>query len=103
MEIDFQYALSDEEARARLELLGTYLVNRHGIKVTWLDPNRARFSGKYLVVRIDGELTMSAGKGQFKGEDPGFLWRGRARDYIESKLAKYLDPNADPAQLPTGA
>jgi hypothetical protein len=102
MEIDFQYALSDVEARARLELLGTYLVNRHGIKVTWLDENRARFSGKYLVVRIDGELTLNSGKGQFKGEDPGFLWRGRAKDYIEKKLEKYLDPKADPAQLPTG-
>jgi hypothetical protein len=102
MEIDFQYAFSDDEARSRLEILGTYLVNRHGIKVTWLDPKRARFSGKYLVVRIDGELTLDSGKAQFKGEDPGFLWRGRARDYIESKLAKYLDPTVDPSQLPTG-
>ncbi|MEO8699315.1 MAG: polyhydroxyalkanoic acid system family protein [Kofleriaceae bacterium] len=102
MEIDFQYALSDDEARSRLEILGAYLVNRHGIKVTWLDENRARFSGKYLVVRIDGELTLNSGKGQFKGEDPGFLWRGRAKDYIEGKLSKYLDPKTDPTQLPTG-
>jgi len=103
MEIDFQYAFSDDEARSRLEILGAYLVNRHGIKVTWLDPNRARFSGKYLVVRIDGELTINSGKGQFKGEDPGFLWRGRAKDYIEKKLEKYLDPQVDPTALPTGA
>ena len=103
MEIDFQYALTDEQARARLELLGTYLANRHGIKVTWLDNERAQFSGKYLVVRIDGQLTMKGGKGQFKGEDPGFLWRGRAKDYIEKKLAKYLDPTAKPEELPTGA
>ena len=102
MEIDFQYALSDVEARARLEILGQYLVNRHGIKVTWIDDERARFSGKYLIVRIDGELTMRNGRAQFKGEDPGFLWRGRAKDYIEKKLAKYLDPEADPTQLPTG-
>ena len=103
MEIDFQYALSDDEARSRLEILGAYLINRHGIQVTWLDPNRARFSGKYLVVRIDGELTINSGKGQFKGEDPGFLWRGRAKDYIEKKLEKYLDPTTNPAALPTGA
>ena len=102
MEIEFQYAFSDDEARARLELLGAYLVNRHGIKVTWIDQNRARFSGKYLVVRIDGELTVASGSAQFKGEDPGFLWRGRAKDYIEGKLAKYLDPKTDPSQLPTG-
>ena len=103
MEIDFQYELTDDQARSRLELLAAYLGNRHGIKVTWRDSQRAKFSGKYLVVRIEGELTMNAGKGQFKGEDPGFLWRGRAKDYIEKKLAKYLDPKEDPAQLPTTA
>ena len=102
MEIDFRYALSDEDALSRLEILGAYLSNRHGIKVTWLDGGRARFTGKYLVVKIDGELTLANGHAQFKGEDPGFLWRNRAKDYIEKKLAKYLDPDVQPAQLPTG-
>ena len=102
MEIDFSYALSDEDARSRLEILGRYLGNRHGIKVTWVEPTRARFSGKYLVVKIDGELTVQNGQAQFRGEDPGFLWRNRAKDYIQSKLAKYLDPKAEPSQLPTG-
>ncbi len=101
MEIDFKYALADDDARARLEILGQYLQNKHGIKVTWVDDSRARFSGKYLVVKIDGELSMKNGLCQFRGEDPGFLWRGRAKEYIESKLAKYLDPKAVPAELPT--
>ena len=101
MEIDFKYALSYEEASSRLEILGKYLKNKHGIKVSWVDADRARFSGKYLVVKIDGELSMKNGMAQFRGEDPGFLWRGRAKDYIESKLAKYLDPKALPAELPT--
>jgi hypothetical protein len=101
MEIDFRYALSDEDARSRLEILGTYLGNRHGIQVTWVDPMRARFTGKYLVVKIEGELTVGNGQAQFRGEDPGFLWRNRAKDYIQNKLAKYLDPKAEPSQLPT--
>ena len=101
MEIDFPYELSDQDARARLDILGQYLVNKHGIKVTWLDQNRARFSGKYLVVKIEGELTLRNGHAQFRGDDPGFLWRNRAKDYIEGKLAKYLDPRATPEQLPT--
>jgi hypothetical protein len=100
MEIDFPYSLSDTDARSRLEILGTYLGNRHGIKVTW-DGGKARFSGKYLVVKIDGELVIGNGRAQFKGEDPGFLWRSRAKDYIQGKLAKYLDPKTEPAQLPT--
>ena len=103
MEIDFLYSLPEADAKTRLEILGEYLCNRHGIKVTWVEPTRATFSGKYLVVKIDGELKIGNGHCQFKGEDPGFLWRGRAKDYIEKKLAKYLDPNEDPAQLPTTA
>ncbi len=101
MEIDFQYSLSDDDARSRLELLGQYLANRHGIKVTWVDPLRARFNGKYLVVKIDGELTVGNGRAQFRGEDPGFLWRNRAKDYIHGKLAKYLDPKVTSGDLPT--
>ena len=101
MEIDFRYALTDADARSRLEILGQYLGNKHGIKVTWVDEKRARFSGKYLVVKIDGELTVGNGQAQFRGEDPGFLWRSRAKDYIQSKLAKYLDPAAEASQLPT--
>jgi hypothetical protein len=101
MEIDFRYALSDQDARSRLEILGQYLANKHGIKVTWVEPSRARFSGKYLVVKIDGELTLGNGHAQFRGEDPGFLWRSRAKDYIQGKLAKYLDPALNTADLPT--
>jgi hypothetical protein len=102
MEIDFPYSLSDQDAYSRLQILGTYLANRHGIKVTWVDANKARFNGKYLVVKIDGELTLGSGHARFRGEDPGFLWRNRAKDYIQNKLAAYLDPKTELAALPTG-
>lgn len=101
MEIDYSYSVSDTDAKSRLEILGTYLGNRHGIQVTWVDAKKAKFSGKYLVVRIDGELTLGNGRASFRGEDPGFLWRSRAKDYIQGKLAKYLDPSTETSQLPT--
>ena len=101
MEIDFPYSLSDQDAKSRLDILGQYLQNRHGIQVSWLEPTRAKFTGKYLVVKIDGELKIGNGRAQFKGEDPGFLWRNRAKEYIQSKLAKYLDPSNQLAALPT--
>lgn len=101
MEIDFPYELSDQDARGRLEILGQYLTAKHGIKVTWPEPSKARFNGKYLVVKIDGELTLGNGHARFRGEDPGFLWRGRAKDYIQEKLATYLDPKTSPEKLPT--
>ena len=101
MEIDFPYELSDQDVRGRLDRLGQYLASKHGIKVTWAEPTRATFSGKYLVVKIEGELTLGDGCARFRGEDPGFLWRGRAKDYIQGKLAKYLDPKTPADQLPT--
>ena len=101
MEIDFPYVVSDEDARDRLDILARYLANKHGIQVTWLETAKARFTGKYLVVRIDGELTLGGGRAKFRGEDPGFLWRGRAKDYIQNKLATYLDPKNTPETLPT--
>jgi hypothetical protein len=101
MEIDFPYVLSEDDARARLDILGQYLTNRHGIKVTWSEPTKARFSGKYLLVRIEGDLTMGDGHARFRGEDPGFLWRKKATEYIKNKLQTYLDPKAVPSELPT--
>ncbi|MGE0403222.1 MAG: polyhydroxyalkanoic acid system family protein, partial [Kofleriaceae bacterium] len=83
------------------EVLGKYLENKHGIKVTWQDEKKAKFSGKYLMVKIEGELNVGNNRAIFKGEDPGFLLRGRAKDYIQGKLAKYLDPKTALADLPT--
>jgi hypothetical protein len=100
MEIDYPYELSDQDARSRLDILGAYLASKHGIKVTWLDPQKARFSGKYMVVKIEGELSLGNGRAKFKGEDPGFLWRGKAKEYIQDKLAKYLDPKTPADKLP---
>src|SRR5262249_9228395 len=100
MEIDYRHSLPDDDARARLHLLGEYLTNRHGIKVSWLDTNRAKFSGKYLVVKIEGELSMTPGMARCRGEAHGFLWRRKASDYIEGKLAKYLAPKVPLAELP---
>ncbi len=102
MELEYPYApMSEADAKARLILLGKYLTNRHGIAVTWLDETRAKFSGKYLVVKIEGELSMGDGKASFKGQDPGWPLRNKAMDYIRGKLAAYLDPKTPIADLPT--
>ncbi len=101
MQIDYPHQLGRDEARARLELLGAYLQNRHGIQVTW-NGDRAAFKGRYLVVKFSGELTYGDDIVQFRGEDPGMLWRKRAVAYITGKLNRYLDPAVPVEQLPTG-
>ncbi len=102
MEIDHKHGLTLDDARARLRVLGEYLHNRHGIKVTWADDDRARFAGKYLVVKIDGEMRNEAGRVRFHGEDPGFLWRKKATEYIQGKLISYLDPTKKLEDLARG-
>jgi hypothetical protein len=101
MDFDYPYQLDKEEARARLGRLGQYLQNRHGIAVSW-NGDRGHFSGKYLVVHIDGELILDDGVVHVSGKDPGFLWRKRASDYLKRKLASYLDPSVATDQLPIG-
>lgn len=100
IEIEHRHQLSDEDAQARLRVLGEYLEKRHGITVSWSAPGRAQFNGKYLVVKISGDLILSTGVVRFSGEDPGLLWRKKASEYIQGKLEKYLDPKVALADLP---
>ncbi|MEZ4365652.1 MAG: polyhydroxyalkanoic acid system family protein [Kofleriaceae bacterium] len=102
MEIDYKHGLPADDARARLEALADYLGNKWGIKIAWTAPERATFSGRYMVVKIQGELTLREQVVQFRGEDPGFLWRKKASEYITYKLKTYLDPQVQLADLPRG-
>ena len=99
MRIEHRHKLSRDEAKTRLEALGEYLHNKHGIRVTW-SGDKATFSGKYMVVTIDGELTVDDDKVSFSGKDPGMLWRKKAQGYIEGKLEDYLDPGTPADSLP---
>ena len=102
LRIDYPHKLPDDDARARLKALGDYLTNKHGIGVTWRDPDHATVRGRYLVVSIEGSVTLSPGMVVFAGKDPGFLWRGKAKDYLQGKLRKYLDPSVALDSLPRG-
>jgi len=92
-------SLSKEEAKARLSALGDYLVNKHGIQVTW-NGDAATVRGKYMVVNIEGSLAFQGDKAVFDGKDPGFLWRGKAKDYLLGKLSAYLNPAKKLEDLP---
>ncbi len=92
MNIDHKHTLSTQEAKERLTALGDYLKNRHGIAITWKDDETASFSGKYLVVKIQGEMSLTDGLVKLRGKDPGMLWRKKATNYLKGKLETYLDP-----------
>ena len=101
MEFDYPHALDREDARSRLDRLGQYLQNRHGINVRW-NGDRGHFHGKYLMIHFDGELILGDGLVHVSGKDPGFLLRKRASDYLKGKLASYLDPSVPADQLSIG-
>ncbi len=91
--------LSKDDAKARLIALGDYFQNKHGIAVTW-NGEKAEVRGKYMVVHIEGSMYFEGSKAIFDGKDPGFLWRGKAKDYLAHKLAVYLDPTKKLEELP---
>jgi hypothetical protein len=99
MVFDYKHDFSVEDARARLQVLGEYLKNRHGIVVTW-NGDKASFRGKYMVVSIEGEMTLAPGVVHVSARDPGMLWRAKAKSYLQDKLATYLDPNTAVDALP---
>ena len=98
--IDHAHSLSHEDARARIKALGEYLTNKHGIGVTWSGENEAKISGKYLIVTIEGAVTVEPRNVRFEGKDPGMLWRGKAKAYLEHKLRTYLEPSTPLDALP---
>lgn len=99
MEIDYPHKLDQEEAQRRIEVLGEYLFNRHGIRVAWSEQD-ASFSGKYLMIKIEGRLKVEESRIHFEGKDPGALWRKKAINYLTEKLDLYLDPATPLADLP---
>ncbi|HLU67546.1 MAG TPA: polyhydroxyalkanoic acid system family protein [Kofleriaceae bacterium] len=101
MKFDYPHSLVKEEALERLVRLGEYLHNRHGIQVSW-SGEVGSFRGKYLVVSIEGQLSLGDGVVHVTGKDPGLLWRKQAIAYLQRKLGAYLDPNRPVQELPTG-
>ena len=102
LRIDYAHNFTPEDARARIKALGEYLSSKHGIGVTWTNDDQAKVAGKYMIVSIEGTVTLEPKVGRFDGKDPGMLWRGKAKEYLTDKLKKYLDPATPVDALPRG-
>jgi hypothetical protein len=99
MKIERRHDLPDAEVRTRLEALGDYLHNKYKLDVSW-SGDVANIRGRFMVVTIEGSIKLEPGKVVFEGKDPGMLWRGKAKGYLEHKLGKYLDPATPSDALP---
>ena len=101
-ELTVPHGLEPPDARARLRALGDYLSNKYGLTVAWTGEDTASVSGKYLVVTISGTIELKPDAVRFSGKDPGMLWRGKAKEYLERKLGRYLDAGTPLDTLPRG-
>lgn len=99
MQFDYPHAVDHEEAIQRLERLGSYLTNRHNIRVEWRD-HECTINGNYLMIKIEGKMSISPSNIHFDGRDPGMLWRKKAIKYLQEKLEMYLDLNTPIDELP---
>jgi hypothetical protein len=70
--------------------LGQYL-QAHGVRIAW-NGYQAVFQGSYMFVSISGRMIVSHGGVTAVADDPGFLWREKARGWLMEKLAEYLNP-----------
>jgi hypothetical protein len=100
MELEQSHRFAVQEARERIRALGDYLSQKHGMTVTWTDADHVSIRGKYTIVTVDANLSLEADRVRVTGKDPGMLWRLPAKSYVQSKLAKYLDPNEALEALP---
>ncbi len=92
MKIDRPHSFSKDEALGRIKALTDYWHNKHGIRTDW-QGDSARVKGKVRGISFDGTFTVL--DQQLKADvKVGFLAeRLGGRDYVERKLADYLDAN----------
>jgi len=102
VQIEHTHSFAHDEAKARARALAEYLQNRHGMQVDWTSDDAFHMRGKYMIVAIDVNVKVGADKVHVAGKDPGMLWRGKAKSYIEHKLSRYMDPSAPLETLPRG-
>ncbi len=92
MKIDRPHSFNKDEALGRIKALTDYWHNKHGIRTDW-QGDSARVKGKVRGISFDGTFTVF--DQQLKADvKVGFLAEKLGgRDYVERKLADYLDAN----------
>ena len=101
IQITVSHRLPAEDALARVHALGNYFQNRHGMIMRWESERVGHLAGRYMLITIDGRFSVDDRAVHLDGQDPGFLLRAKATDYLQRKLESYLDPTTPLADLPT--
>ncbi len=85
------HLFSRSEARARVQQLLDYWSSEFGVQRSW-QGDTARIRGTVMGVPFDGNVVVGDHDVLASTSDPGLLLRGKAVDYVQRKLKKYLHP-----------
>ena len=102
LRVEHRHGLSLDQSRERLRALGDYFQNKHKIAVHWSGEDALSLQGKYAMFSFKADVTLKEGVIAVEAPDPGMLLRNKAREYLEGKLKKYLDPGVPVDTLPRG-
>ena len=86
------HAFSRDAARERVAQLLRYWDKRFGLKSEW-HGFRVFLTGKVLGIAIRALFEIDDANVVAMAEDPGTVFSGPARRYVDAKLRKYLNPN----------
>lgn len=86
------HAFTRDAARERVAQLLRYWDERFGLKSEW-HGFRVFLTGKVLGIAIRALFEIDDANVVAMAEDPGTVFSGPARRYVDAKLRKYLNPN----------
>jgi hypothetical protein len=98
LSLEVSHALSREAAKRRMELLIQRWERKYGLRSTWVG-DTARLSGTIMGIPLQATLEVSDQSVHGEANDPGMLFRHKAKKYLEEKLGWYLDPSKTPEGL----
>ena len=88
---DKPHSFSRADARVRVQQLLDYWSERFGVRTEWVG-DKARIDGAVMGMPVHGWVLVADHRVEAAASDPGVFFRSRARNYISSKLSKYLHP-----------
>jgi putative polyhydroxyalkanoic acid system protein len=98
LSLEVSHALSRESAKRRMELLIQRWERKYGLRSSW-SGDTARLSGTILGISLQATLEVNDQSVRGEANDPGILFRNKAKKYLQEKLGLYLDPSKTPEGL----
>ena len=100
LRIEYPSRLPPQQLFACVQRLATYLHRVAGLQPTWAG-DTLYVQGTFKVVKINAAMKIVQGGVIVEAEDPGFLWRGKAKAYLQEQLDIYLNPQTPVERLPS--